>query len=152
MTWERSGHRHLGLSLRHRYWGVNCPATDIDFVLIEYDRHLAVAAVEYTRSAYGISATGANADALVTAFRPGLPVFRVAYTSDCRRYCPAPMNLDAVHWLPNGGGAWMAESRYVELLYRLRGRPPPSWLFDERGLLRSEQLWREELRDAGLDM
>ena len=44
---ERSGWRDEGISLRHRKWGWDCPAVDIDFLLIEYDHGKAIALVEY---------------------------------------------------------------------------------------------------------
>ena len=44
---ERSGWRDEMLSQRHRDWGFNCPAIDIDFLLIEYNSAKVKALVEY---------------------------------------------------------------------------------------------------------
>jgi hypothetical protein len=42
---ERSGWRDLELSGRHRRWGWDCPAVDLDFLFLEYDKGKAVALV-----------------------------------------------------------------------------------------------------------
>ena len=44
---ERTGWRDEALSKRHRDWGWDCPAIDIDFLMIEYDKGKSVALVEY---------------------------------------------------------------------------------------------------------
>lgn len=35
---ERNGWRDERISKRHRQWGRDCPAVDIDFLMLEYDR------------------------------------------------------------------------------------------------------------------
>lgn len=44
---ERSGWRDQEISLRHRKWGFNCPCTDLDFMLLEYNHGAPVAVVDY---------------------------------------------------------------------------------------------------------
>ena len=44
---ERTGWRDEKISLRHRMWGFDCPAVDVDFVMVEFDRARVVAIVEY---------------------------------------------------------------------------------------------------------
>lgn len=44
---ERTGWRDEAISARHREWGFNCPAADLDFVVIEYNLGAPVALVEY---------------------------------------------------------------------------------------------------------
>ena len=44
---ENHEFRDGDLSLRHRLWGFDCPAVDLDFPVIEYNRGEAVAIVEY---------------------------------------------------------------------------------------------------------
>ena len=44
---ERTGWRDQKLSERHRDWGFNCPAVDLDFLMVEYNVGLPVAVVEY---------------------------------------------------------------------------------------------------------
>jgi hypothetical protein len=83
------------LSLRHRDWGWNCPAVDIDFILVsgdndpveggmifvEYTNHVAVAIVEY--KVEGASPTSySRRNAICSAIRLELPIFEVFYTPD----------------------------------------------------------------------
>lgn len=44
---ERTGWRDEEISRRHRVWGVNCPACDIDLPLVEYNLGLPAALIEY---------------------------------------------------------------------------------------------------------
>lgn len=44
---ERTGWRDERISERHRHWGFNCPAVDLDFLVVEYNLGLPVALVEY---------------------------------------------------------------------------------------------------------
>ena len=44
---ERSGWRDLSLSQRHREWGFNCPAVDLDFLMVEYNIGKPVGLIEY---------------------------------------------------------------------------------------------------------
>ena len=44
---ERTGWRDARLSERHRDWGFNCPAADLDFLMAEYNKGLPVGLVEY---------------------------------------------------------------------------------------------------------
>jgi len=44
---ERTGWRDEWLSNRHRKWGNDCPAVDIDFLMIEYNHKWPVALIDY---------------------------------------------------------------------------------------------------------
>src|SRR5678815_2099094 len=44
---ERTGWRDQELSQRHRLWGFNCPAVDLDFLMVEYNMGLPVGLIEY---------------------------------------------------------------------------------------------------------
>lgn len=44
---ERTGWRDEEISGRHRQWGFDCPAVDVDFLVVEYNLGLPVALVEY---------------------------------------------------------------------------------------------------------
>ena len=46
---ERTCWRDAEISARHREWGFNCPATDLDFLAVEYNVGLPVALVEYKK-------------------------------------------------------------------------------------------------------
>lgn len=44
---ERTGWRDEKISARHRMWGFNCPAVDLDFLMVEYNLGKPVGLVEY---------------------------------------------------------------------------------------------------------
>lgn len=44
---ERSGWRDARISARHRQWGFNCPAVDLDFLMVEYNVGRPVGLIEY---------------------------------------------------------------------------------------------------------
>lgn len=44
---ERTGWRDESISQRHRAWGYNCPAVDLDFLMVEYNFGKPVGLVEY---------------------------------------------------------------------------------------------------------
>ncbi len=44
---ERTGWRDQQISNRHRLWGWDCPGADLDFVMVEFDKGLPKALVEY---------------------------------------------------------------------------------------------------------
>lgn len=44
---ERTGWRDEGISARHRLWGFDCPAVDLDFLVVEYNHGLPVGLIEY---------------------------------------------------------------------------------------------------------
>lgn len=125
---ERSGWRDLSLNDRHRKWGWDCPATDLDF--IEYDNGRAVAIIEYKNEfAAPAKAASANVQALIDVGRRArLPVFGVRYAHDFAWFKVKPLNSWAAGFLPETKE--MTEKEYVALLYRIRGRPLPLNLFD----------------------
>lgn len=44
---ERTGWRDQAISARHRLWGFNCPAVDLDFLMVEYNLGKPVGLIEY---------------------------------------------------------------------------------------------------------
>jgi hypothetical protein len=44
---ERTGWRDAAISQRHREWGFNCPAVDLDFLMVEYNLGKPVGLIEY---------------------------------------------------------------------------------------------------------
>lgn len=119
---ERSNWRDQELSLRHRNWGWDCPATDLDFVMLEYDKGEAEAIVEYKHE------MAKPADPMSASFRAlkdlgnraGIPVFGVRYAADFSWYLVVPLNPLAQRILPKRQR--MTESEYIKLLYCIRGR------------------------------
>ena len=124
---ERTGWRDLGLSERHRLWGWNCPAVDLDFLFLEYDRGKAAAIIEYKheQAKWPVDARHPTYQAMVDlGDRAQLPVFAVRYKADFSRYRAVPLNGLARDWLPETTA--MLECQWVSLLYKIRGRDFPA--------------------------
>ena len=129
---ERTGWRDQRLSERHRRWGWNCPAVDLDFLMLEYDRGKAVAVVEYKNvhaaPQYPIHPTYR---ALIDlGNRAGLPVFGVRYADDFSWWRVTPLNDLAKKWVPQQ--TRMTEEEWVTVLFRIRGTEVPPDLFTDK--------------------
>jgi hypothetical protein len=127
---ERSGWRDLALSERHRQWGWDCPALDLDFLFLEYDRGKATAIVEYKHEkAPSLKVWHPTFRAMIDlGDRAGLPVFAVRYAGDFSWWKVHPLNPHAQRWLAES--SLLSERQWVELLYRIRGHPLPENLFN----------------------
>jgi hypothetical protein len=138
---ERTHKRDLLLNDRHRLWGDPLVMTDIDH-MVEYHARFgevtATALVEYKLEyAKPVPQAHHNAKALVNVGdRANLPVFGVRYARDFSWWLVTPLNSRARQWVPEDH-AEMSERQYVALLYRLRGEPMPSSLFNDEGRLRA---------------
>ena len=132
---ERTGWRDLTLSTRHRRWGWDCPAVDLDFLFLEYDKGRAVALVEYKhKRAMPQFATHPTYQAMIDlGNRAGIPVFACRYDDDFVDWGIVPLNAKATEFLPER--SVMSEVEWVTFLYRLRGYDPPATLFDLNGVL-----------------
>ena len=128
---ERSGWRDLALSERHRRWGWDCPAVDLDFLFLEYDQGHPVAIVEYknehARPQWPSHPTYLAMRELGT--RAGIPVFGVRYADDFSWWRVSPLNILAKTWAP--AQVQMTERGWVGLLYTIRGRSTPADLFTD---------------------
>ena len=127
---ERTEWRDLEFSKRHRKWGWDCPALDIDFLMIEYDYGIPIALVEY-KNEYAITQHSSHPSykALITLGNlADLPVFACRYSNDLLWYKAVALNDKAHEWLPER--KTMTEREWVTLLYDLRGRSFPENLFD----------------------
>jgi hypothetical protein len=131
---ERSGWRDLRLSERHRRWGWDCPAVDLDFLFLEYDRGKAIALVEYKHErAKPQYVTHPTYQAMIDlGNRAGVPVLAARYADDFSRWMVVPLNAKAKEYLPERRE--MTEREWVTFLYRLRGYTPPDSLFDGDGI------------------
>lgn len=108
--YESTGWRDEWISRRHRTRGYNVPATDVDFLLIEYDACRPVAVIDY-KHAY-VAKPDANSAALAAlGDRAGLPAFNCTYSSDE----PPSFSLFGLNQLAR---SWLA---HIE---RLLGRGP----------------------------
>jgi len=132
---ERTGWRDLELSSRHRRWGWDCPAVDLDFLFLEYDKGKAVALVEYKHElAQPQYATHPTYQAMIDlGTRAGVPVFACRYNEGFTEWKVVPLNDVAREWLSER--VTMTEQEWVFFLYRIRGYNPPVKLFDYDGVL-----------------
>ena len=126
---ERTGWRDIALSQRHRKWGWDCPAVDLDFLFLEYDRGKAVAIVEYKHEkAAPQFASHPTYQAMIDlGTRADVPVIAVRYAADFSIWKVVPLNEKAKEWLPERKE--MTEREWVTLLYNIRGYDPPDSLF-----------------------
>lgn len=126
---ERTGWRDQALSEQHRKWGWNCPAIDLDFLLLEYDSGKATAIVEYKHEeAWTVESCHPSYLALIDlGDRAGVPVFAVRYAGDFSRWWVQPLNGLAGDWVPHGQR--LSKREWIELLYRIRGRSLPQDVF-----------------------
>lgn len=130
---ERTGWRDQRMSERHRHWGWNCPAVDIDFLLCDYDKGKSVALIEYKHeSAKKQDLKNASYRALIDlGNRARLPVFFCRYKHDFTLFRVIPLNTKAKEWIARGKD--MSEREYVTLLYAMRGYGLPQNLLKEYG-------------------
>lgn len=128
---ERTGWRDLGLSDRHRRWGWDCPAVDLDFLFLEYDRGKAVAIVEYKQeSAPPQYRTHPSYQALIDlGIRASLPVFGVRYAADYSWWKVTPLNAEARVVIATQ--TTLTERQWVTVLYKMRGYEVPESVFDD---------------------
>lgn len=134
---ERHGKRDNIISEKHRRWGSNVPAVDIDFLLIEYDRAKVQALIEY-RHANGNIRQDASIKAITDlANRAGVPFFIVRYryaTDDGTLWKKATVDTPAFFqifacneqaeqlWSTQDVDSWLTEDEYVVWLHKIRGR------------------------------
>ena len=135
---ERHGKRDEILSAKHRRWGYNVPATDIDFILCEYDRAITQALIEY-RHLNGHVARDPSIKAIINlADRAACPFFVVRYyyaTDDGTLWkegatvdTPAFFRISAFNshaeqlWFTQDVDTFITEREYVAWLHKIRGR------------------------------
>lgn len=122
---ERTGWRDEGLSRRHRRWGWDCPAVDLDFLFLEYDHGQASAIVEYKNEhAAPQYASHPTYQAMIDlGDRAGIPVIACRYAEDFSEWKVVPLNTKAKEMIPNR--VTLTEREWVELLYKIRGYEVP---------------------------
>lgn len=91
---ERTGWRDQNLSERHRIWGWDCPAVDLDFLFLEYDRGKAVAIVEYKheRAAIQHSIHPTYQAMKDLSDRANVPLIGCRYANDFSWFRATPLN------------------------------------------------------------
>ena len=132
---ERTGWRDLRLSERHRRWGWDCPAVDLDFLFLEYDKGKAVALVEYKHELALVQhSTHPTYQAMIDlGNRASIPVFGVRYADDFTWWRVTPLNSWAKTFCEEVGlsqsATTMTEEEWVTFLYHIRGYELPDSVF-----------------------
>lgn len=124
---ERTNWRDAAISQRHRMYGWDAPALDIDFLMLEYDSGKPAALVEYkAQGAQAVKASHPSMQAIRTLANAAHIPFLVVFYSQVKNWCfhATPMNPFAQRYVPQP--AYFSEREYVLLLYRLRNRACPS--------------------------
>lgn len=122
---ERTNRRDLAFNNRHREYGYDCPAVDLDLFL-EYDNGQPCALIEYKQIfARPLDMGGKTMCALETlATHAGIPSFCVWYWKNPWRFYVVETNQRAESALEDMGlpRGLQTELDFVTLLYALRGR------------------------------
>lgn len=132
---EREGSAGERLADRHRMWGIRCPATDLDLVMLEMTARdgsaVVVAIVEYKAGLKRKLTTGEKfcvRGIRRLADQADIPAFVVKHSTDAPyRFAVFPLGLRAAGMLPADSGGEISEREYVDWLYRIRGhdQAPP---------------------------
>ena len=126
-TWrtERTGWRDSVLSERHGHWGFNCPAVDLDFVMMEYNHGKPCALVEYKHKNARLPdlnhATYRALIALADGYTVGpLACFIARYDPVDWSFVVTPLNERARQHYIHCIGEILTEQRFVRSLHLLR--------------------------------
>ncbi|MBC7282615.1 hypothetical protein [Hoeflea sp.] len=122
---ERTGWRCQAISERHREWGYNCPAVDLDFVVAEYNHGKPVALIEYKDRRYDSANTSNATYQALTSLADGysagpIPFFIAVYDPDEWWFVIHPMNDPARKHYAHCVGVPISEQRFVRSIYLLR--------------------------------
>ena len=146
---ERQFKRDAWLSGRHRVWGSDVPAMDLDFILAEYDRCVPIALIDYKHERATINLESAN-NRTLTALgdMAGIPAFIVRYGHSNQsgwsdfweevaedsvpwfQIIPLNMYAHGADLPSNDNNTRLSELVFVSWLYELRGRKIPQDIVD----------------------
>lgn len=133
MREETTGWRDEQISRRHRQYGINVPAVDVDFLLIEYDTGKPKALIDYKLHSSPLwDSERANKSAMGSLYDEHgqqIPFFIVRYDPDGWIFHVYGRNPAATAFLERLNcvdGQRLAEFHYVRFLYILRGREMPA--------------------------
>lgn len=132
---ERTGWRCEKISARHREWGYDCPAVDLDFMVAEYNHGKPVALIEYKdrrarqpdlrHATYRALASLANGYIDLSPDGPvpkPLPFLIAIYDSTDWWFRVIPVNERAREHYRHVLDKVITEQRFVRSLYLLRKR------------------------------
>ncbi|MBU2321760.1 MAG: hypothetical protein KJ884_02250 [Gammaproteobacteria bacterium] len=122
---ERTGWRDAALSERHGHWGFNCPAVDLDFVMLEYNHGEPCALIEYKhKDARPIQKNHATYRALVALadgyIKGPLPCFVAIYDPEEWTFRIVALNETARKHYSHCLDEVLSEQRFVKSLHLLR--------------------------------
>jgi len=123
---ERTGWRCEAISRRHREWGYNCPAVDLDFVVAEYNHGKPVALIEYKEKRAqppdALHPTYQALIALADGYKAGsIPCLIAVYCAEHWWFQVYPLNDSARrHYQHLKADERITEQRFVRSLYLLR--------------------------------
>jgi len=119
---ERTGWRCEEISKRHREWGYNCPAVDLDFMVVEYNYGKPVALIEYKDKHAKLPSldhpTIKALAALADGYKKPLPFFIAIYCPEDWWFRVIPINEIAKKIYK--GKTELTEKRFVKSLYLIR--------------------------------
>lgn len=121
------------ISIRHREYGYDVPAVDLDLLLVEYDHALPVAVIDFK---FGLGTVvnlrHASMRALGQLHSPAgeaLPTFVVRYHDDPWRFAFEAVNSQAIKTMTRLNiepRKVLTEPQFVQVMYQLRGRDVPT--------------------------
>lgn len=122
---ERTGWRCQAISARHRQWGYNCPAVDLDFMVAEYNHGKPVALIEYKEKHAQMPSfdhpTYKALAALADGYVDGpIPLILAFYCPEDWWFVSYPINEAGNELFGNVAGHKLCEQRFVWRLYKLR--------------------------------
>lgn len=118
------GWRDPELSARHRMWGFDLPAVDIDFLLLSYDHSKPVALIDYTTGYRDVSHPNFEAlRSLASSARiPAFLVYHERHKTDW--FHVKALNPEALNVLKQQQ-CLLSEADYVAFLYKMTAREIP---------------------------
>ena len=123
MNEEQLGWRDARISQRHRLWGI-CPATDLDFPLLEYSNSRAVALIEYKHRSFRADLDHPSLLALGTlASNSRIPAWVAEYDPEDWSVKLHELNGEARDYMEAHPHTFrrLSEEQFVEVLHDLRG-------------------------------
>lgn len=133
---ERTGWRDEELSRRHRLWGWDCPAVDVDFLMLEYNHGDPVAIVEYKQENAPLLKPKHPSYQAIRRLcdKSEISFFGVRYAHDFIWWHVTPLNSLAKKNIPvqRRQELW-TEREWIEFLYGLRGFQPPLLTYGDDG-------------------
>ena len=144
---EQHYKRDAWLSSRHRTWGYNVPAMDVDFLMVEYDKCVPKGIIDYKHEHAILDLTNVGAKTLCNLGNmASIPAFIVQYghsnqdgwwgevPEDSKPYFVIwPLNEHANRFMLSNNlksSEQINEISFVEFLYQLRGRKIPQFIID----------------------